>query len=179
MTDLPIHEIEEIWKPIPGYEGYYEASSLGRIKGLSRLIRGRQWPETIRAPMVTSFGYLRVNLNKESVKKNYMIHRLILLSFVGPSDLCVDHRNGDPADNRLENLEYVSKWENARRGKGANGELYIKKFWNKWRVQTTINGKTVGQKSFFNKEEAYVYRDILIRQYNLPPITGVKNTDFK
>ncbi|NCC17005.1 MAG: HNH endonuclease [Clostridia bacterium] len=55
-------------------------------------------------------GYARLKLNGKSVR----VHRLVMELFKGPSDLSVDHINGNKHDNRLCNLQYVTAEENAR-----------------------------------------------------------------
>lgn len=53
-----------------------------------------------------------VNLFKNGEKKFFMVHRLVLSAFLGPSDLVADHINGDRFDNRLSNLRYCTRKEN-------------------------------------------------------------------
>lgn len=106
--------MEEIWVDIPGYEGKYKISNFGniysqKIKRLSKLQDKK--------------GYKYIQLGRGD---NHQVHRLVMLSFVGPSSLIVDHINSDPSDNRLSNLQYVSHSENNRltksRGRAALGE---------------------------------------------------------
>ncbi len=113
--------MEEIWKDIPGYEGKYQASSMGRIKSLSRIIQGRnqfgsfEWrsPEIILRPGRTGkYGHLSVVLN--APRKTRLVHQLVMLAFVGepPEGMYVLHSNGDASDNRLSNLRYDTQSEN-------------------------------------------------------------------
>lgn len=113
---------EEIWKDIPGYEGKYQASNMGRIKSLSRKVpvksRSGTWStrtvqELILKPgKYCKSGHLSVVLGKRTPGKP--VHQLILKTFVGPScpGMEVLHKNGDPTDNRLENLHYGTRTEN-------------------------------------------------------------------
>lgn len=111
---------DEIWKDIPGYEGKYQASSLGRIKSLSRIINGKnqfgtfEWKcdESLLRPGTRSkLGYQMVVLNDP--RKTFAVHHLVMLAFVGArNDLYVLHENGDPKDNRLINLRYDTQSEN-------------------------------------------------------------------
>jgi DNA-binding CsgD family transcriptional regulator len=99
-------EIIEHWKDVPNYEGLYRVSDLGRVKSL-------KWgKEKILKPGDNDRGYLRVVLFKEREGKRFFIHRLIMLAFVGESDLQVNHKNGIKTDNRLDNLEYCTRSEN-------------------------------------------------------------------
>ena len=113
----------EMWKDIPGYECEYQASTLGRIKSLERLVLGknhytgkpfyRTVPERILRPgRYCKTGHLSVVLRRGT--SGQPVHRLIMKTFVGtvPENMEVLHNNGDPTDNRLENLRYGTRTEN-------------------------------------------------------------------
>lgn len=106
---------EERWKAIPGYEGSYEVSDLGRVRSLDRVVqcsnriyrlRGRTLRQCRRKD-----GYLSVGLTRGTE----LVHRLVLLAFVGecPKGMECRHLNGDPGDNCLANLSWGTKVENA------------------------------------------------------------------
>lgn len=114
--------MSEEWKDIPGYEGQYQASSLGRIKSLGRMIEsGNQFgrfeyysPECILRPGKSDkCGHLSVVLHGKR-KKSYCVHQLVMLAFEGcpPKGKVVCHNNGNPEDNRIENLRYDTQTEN-------------------------------------------------------------------
>jgi len=99
----------EEWREIPIAPGY-AVSNLGRIM---RTIPGRRTkPGLIRRPWFTKSGYAMVSLRVNGVPKGFKISRLVLLAFIGPSEKQVNHINGQRADDRLENLEYVTGSEN-------------------------------------------------------------------
>lgn len=109
----------EQWKPIPGYEGYYEVSDYGNVKSLARIGKRKDGTpnpikEKILKPCVNSNGYYYLNLCKDGNTKNVRVHRLVAISFLNSSDLQVNHRNGIKTDNRLENLEWVSRSDNSK-----------------------------------------------------------------
>lgn len=99
----------EMWKPINDYEGLYEISSYGRIKSL----RGKK-PKYLK-PQNDSRGYLQIGLNKDGIRKNYKVHRLVALHFVeGYFDgAVVDHIDTDRKNNHYSNLRWVTHLENA------------------------------------------------------------------
>lgn len=98
----------EQWKPIPGFEGLYEASDQGQIK---RIAGGRgAKPGRILKQKNHPGGYKTVTLSKESKYHQWLVHRLVCAAFLGPAPqgITVNHKNDDRADNRLENLEYAT-----------------------------------------------------------------------
>jgi hypothetical protein len=96
----------ENWKDIEGFEGIYQVSSLGNI---------RNYKKQILTPVKTDDGYLRVHLRKTGVSKNLRVHRIVANHFIeNPENKPeVNHINGNKTDNRVENLEWVTKSENA------------------------------------------------------------------
>jgi hypothetical protein len=101
----------ENWKAIPGYEEIYEASDHGRVRRISVVFRGRK-PPYILKPQNYSGGYHSVSLHKEDKQRSFLLHRLIMAAFRGPSKLHVNHKDGDKKNNFLENLEYCTTQEN-------------------------------------------------------------------
>lgn len=97
------------WKNIPGYEGIYQASDDGRIR---RTVNIRTGASGLLKSCPAPNGYLRLNLMKDKVRITHSVHRLVMLAFVGASDLVVNHKNGVKDDNRLANLEYITHQEN-------------------------------------------------------------------
>ena len=112
----------ELWKPIINYEGLYEVSNLGRIRGLDRKVirsdgRSRTIKGTIIKPKPTKDGYLRVKLSKYNRFKWYFIDRLVLTAFY-PCDnmdkLTVNHKDFNRQNNALDNLEWMNHSDNIR-----------------------------------------------------------------
>lgn len=103
---------KEIWKDIPGYEGLYQVSNLGRVKSLERVVRykGRHHTvaEKIKNGTPKENDYLVVSLYKNNVGKMRYIHRLVAEVFIpNPANKpTVNHINLDVFDNRVENLEW-------------------------------------------------------------------------
>lgn len=100
--------IEEIWKPVPGYETDYSVSSLGRFK---KNRTGR----TTYGHLMKSNGYMYVHLSKDGVARNFRAHILVILAFGGPpSDdgLQVRHLDGNRTNNAADNLEWGTSRQN-------------------------------------------------------------------
>lgn len=113
--------MKEIWKDIPEFEGIYRASNLGRIKSLERIdILGRRVKEKILTSGINQYGYCQVELYKNSIGKNYYVHRLVWSAFNGqiPEGLQVNHKNEIKTDNRLSNLNLMTPKENTNWGTG-------------------------------------------------------------
>lgn len=103
----------ESWKPIAGYEGRYEISSHGRVKSLSsRFRRGQAGKDRILQPGLC-WGYHVVRLCMNSQGKMHRVHRLVAFAFLPKSKhRCVNHKDGNKTNNRVDNLEWVSYWDN-------------------------------------------------------------------
>ena len=112
--------IKEIWKPIKGYEGLYEISSLGRVKSLERYVanNGGKYliKERILKPTKNQYGYLYVVISKNNINKHKLIHRLVAETFISNkhSKRTINHINGIKTDNTLENLEWCTHKHNNR-----------------------------------------------------------------
>lgn len=114
----------EIWKDIPNYEGLYEASTFGRIRtkeGKTTYTQrhgARHWKSRILSGRGDNKNTgKRVGLWKNGVLKEWLIARLIAITFLGfPKNEAntVNHKNGDRLDNRLENIEWLSLADNIR-----------------------------------------------------------------
>lgn len=110
----------EIWKDIKGYEGLYQVSSLGRVRSLDRLVVYKNGKKCLHKGKLligtdNGRGYLIVNLRKDGVRKSFLIHRLVAEAFIPNPDnkLTVDHMNRNRADNRMDNLRWATRLEQA------------------------------------------------------------------
>ncbi len=149
-----VNPAPEIWKDIPGYEGHYQASSLGEIRSIKNecvLLKGD----------IQKNGYRRVYLWKDGKKKNCLVHRLVASAFIeNPNEYTdVNHIDEDKSNNNVNNLEWCTHKYNINYGStkekigAANrGRVVSKEVRQKLREDTSrkrwINDGTV---------ERYVY----------------------
>lgn len=117
---------KEIWKPVIGYEGYYEVSSHGRVRSVERevvaLCRGKptsfKYKSRVLKPGFTrnkgNKCYHFVILSRESKTKIFMVHTLVCTTFHGPrpEGKQAAHCDGDKYNNRADNLRWATKEEN-------------------------------------------------------------------
>ena len=129
----------EVWKEIPGFENKYEVSSMGRVRSLPRRtsvknFKGNSYAIAkkgfILTPQKDGCGYLHVRLVKDRRYILYKVHQLVGAAFLGydrknKENLVIDHLNGIKHDNRVENLEVVTRKENSQR------------FWNSEKSEET------------------------------------------
>jgi len=111
---------EEVWKDIPGYEGRYQASTEGRIRSLDRKVRvvahGTEATRTVKGrilrPGSCKTGHVSVVLGHSA--NGSLVHQLIALTFLGPCPKGKEvlHNDGNPKNNKLENLRYGTRTEN-------------------------------------------------------------------
>lgn len=109
----------EVWKDIRGYEGLYQVSNLGRVKSLSKNVKGRNYKEIIKAPSYGGKGYYRLSLCKNGKNKYFYIHRLVAQAFISnPNNYpCVNHIDCNIYNNNFDNLEWCTYKYNNNHGK--------------------------------------------------------------
>jgi hypothetical protein len=120
----------EMWADIRNYEGKYQVSTLGRVKSLARMRRGKSGcevpvPEKIMALTAKkdtgrTKPYVEVRFRNGGLRtercKCFLVHRLVADAFIKPLEKGeqVDHKNGIHADNRVENLRVMSYIEHGK-----------------------------------------------------------------
>lgn len=108
---------DEKWKPVPGFEKYYEVSNKGRIRSLDRrdsqgrLIKGR-----IRKLRTGRYGYLHTSFHIDGEDFYFTVHRVVALAFIpcpgDPDNFEINHLDGDKTNNEASNLEWCTHAEN-------------------------------------------------------------------
>jgi HNH endonuclease/NUMOD4 motif-containing protein/dATP/dGTP diphosphohydrolase len=111
----------EEWRPIPGYEGYYEASDFGRVRSVDHDVQTvnsvRHYKgKVLSAPIDPSLEvpYRQVVLQVAGRRRTWRVHQLVAQAFHGsaPEGHEVCHTNGDSLDNRASNLRWGTRSEN-------------------------------------------------------------------
>lgn len=133
MTTQTITTLDEIWKPVVGYEGSYEVSDHGRVRSLDRV--GPHWRGGTRSisarvltPSENPRGYLSVHLYKGEKVKVLRVNRLVLMVFVAepPKGAVGMHLDNNRKNNHLSNLRWGTHAENIRQrddeGRNSYGE---------------------------------------------------------
>jgi hypothetical protein len=115
----------EQWRDIPGYEGSYQVSDLGRVRSLTRTTefsdgRKRTFQGQVLKPVwrgrKREYAHVVLKMGYQVEKKQWYVHRLVLLAFVGPcpEGLEARHGSGGSKDNRLVNLSYGTSSQNTQ-----------------------------------------------------------------
>lgn len=110
---MNLEAINEEWKTVEGYEGYYEVSNLGRVRSLDRrIMRSNGMKQSFKGrtlkPGKVKNGYLTVALLKKGVQKTHLIHVLVAKAFLSPYGECVNHKDGNKTNNNVLNLEWCT-----------------------------------------------------------------------
>lgn len=115
----------EVWKDIPGYEGWYQVSNMGRVRSVDRVIEqvsshGGMIIRHVKGHAITPTdngnGYKIVGLRKNQDRKNFYVHRLVANAFIANADKkpVINHLDYDKSNNSFLNLEWTTQLENTR-----------------------------------------------------------------
>ena len=125
--------IEEIWKPIEGYEGLYEVSNTGQVRSLDRYIKTcyeayKLQKGKILNPGKNTNGYLQVVLHCNGKCKTINVHKLVAQAFIPNTDNLpmINHKDEDKTNNNVDNLEWCTSKYNINYGSRLNKSLLTK-----------------------------------------------------
>lgn len=161
-------EIEE-WNPIDGWEGFYEVSNFGRVKSLSRVAKSswkhknRVLKERIMKQQTNGLGRPTVDLSNGELSKTFQVAVMVAKAFVPNPDNKpqVNHIDGNPANNKVSNLEWVTNSENMKHA-WENGlrQHYSTKLTDndikKMRIYREAGLPTIFISDIFNCSQTYV-----------------------
>ena len=111
-------QVEEEWRPIPGYP-FYKASSLGRVMSVTKIIKHNYGGTAVKKGKILSLritekGYCEAGLTIGGRVRNTRVHKLVALAFIGSPEKgqVINHKDFDKRNNTPENLEWCSQKEN-------------------------------------------------------------------
>lgn len=144
----------EEWKEIPGYEKLYEASTYGNIRTCEGKVTSnsryetRVWKQRILKQKTDKGGYKRVSLWLDGKNKDYLVHRLVALTFIDKIEEkeLINHKDSNPSNNLVENLEWCNHYENLIHAYQNN--------LNKAAKKTVLTNKSTGEAHFFVSQTA-------------------------
>lgn len=146
------------WRDIEGYEGIYQVSNDGKIrtaegkKTHSKIHGVRVWEQRILKNKVDKKGYRRISLYKDKKAKDFLVHRLVALTFLKQvkGKNLINHIDGDPSNNYFKNLEWCNHKENLM-------HAYLNKI-NRAPNEVILESKVTGEtKNFYSMAEASRY----------------------
>lgn len=146
-----------MWLPVVDYEGFYEVSNIGNVRGVKNPTRFRpnQKPVTLKA-YITKFGYRQFGLIINGKVKCKRGCRLVAMAFIpNPSNKpCVNHKNGIKTDDSVTNLEWVTYSENEQHSYNVLGKN------TRGRKKKTNNGISYHAKKVICTQNGIVYTSI-------------------
>lgn len=140
--------MREVWKEIPGFEGLYSVSSLGRIKSHKKwCVSKRAYidKETIINPTDNGNGYQIVGLRKDTVRYSRYVHRLVAEAFCQKPDGCnyINHLDFDKKNNIPSNLQWCTQRDNV---------LYSA---DRMRHPNSVTHSSTGEKGIYKRGDRY------------------------
>lgn len=117
-----------IFAEIPNYEGYYEVSTCGTVRSMTKRVRQHRGTQLkkgkVLSPAADRFGYLKCALSRNNKLHTFTVHRLVAITFIpNPKRLKeVNHKDGNKANNHVSNLEWCNRLGNMTHAKD-NGLL--------------------------------------------------------
>jgi hypothetical protein len=156
-------ELKEEWKPVVGYEGYYEVSNKCRVRSIERTATNKyrngqkRVHGVLRRTEVNHFGREQVVLSKDGKTKKYFVYRLMAAAFIpNPNNYPeINHKDENPMNNTLENLEWCEHLYNCNYGtRNKRISKYVRK-------QTIIVDGKGKEYIFTSRHDAAVFLNVV------------------
>lgn len=152
--------MNEIWKDVPLYKGFYQISSLGRVKSVQRLsFNGNSWfvqKEKIMKPQKTKNGYLQICFCQFGVSEPFYVHRIVAEAFIKrkhKKEIQVNHKDGNKENNSVENLEWTTPSKNMKH----SYRVLKRKDSAETRLKKSLSKR--GEKNFFYGKNTWWFRE--------------------
>lgn len=161
---MTVKHNEEEWKILFNIDGY-EISNYGKIRSLPKRYTG--YKTFIMKHKINKYGYCAIKLYQYGKQKDFLIHRLVLISFNRPpkeQEQC-NHKDGDKANNHIDNLEWVTSSQN-----------------HKHRCNVLYPGCHRGSKhsqAKLSEKDIFEIRDLLNKKYKLQQIADIYRVSFQ
>jgi len=154
----------EEYRDIPTYEGKYQASNLGNVKSLSRVVTNKRGLYDLKGRVLKPYkrpdGYLHVSISKGS----FLVHILVAMAFLNHKPngrkIMVDHIDENKSNNEFTNLQLLTNRQNIvksnllKNTSSKHTGVCWDKNRSKWKAQIKINGKKKYLGRFINELEA-------------------------
>lgn len=146
--------MEEIWKDVKGYKGYYQVSNFGNVKSVDRLIKQRcgknnkiiefKYKGRQLKPRIINSGYAAVDLCKNHKSKRCLIHRLVAEAFLTRNAIHsqINHKDENKLNNVVTNLEWCTPSYNSTYN-CKNKKVAIKN--SKIIIQSSLDGEVINK----------------------------------
>lgn len=147
----------EVWRDVPGYEGYYQVSNTGIVRSLDRTVLSKNGHERFYKGRFFEGsdvnGYKQIILSRDSKQELFYTHQLVAMVFLDHKPnghtLVVDHIDGDRTNNNVDNLRIVTNRENSsicfkkNRDSFTSEYVGVRQDKDKWRAQIRFNNKVI------------------------------------
>ena len=188
---------DEIWKDVPGYEGRYVVSNLGRVKSLGRTKRTIHGVipvyEKILIGGFSKKGYRSVRLSRDGFSETRQVHQLVAIAFLAHTrcgmKYVVDHIDNNKLNNHVSNLQITSSRINGSKDRTSASGLTgaYKKSCGVITSQVVLDGKMYYLGSFDTVEEANTAYNKAVKDYEIgifpeiihPNVTGYRGVYIK
>ena len=168
--------MEVNWKEVKGYEGFYEVSNFGEVRGLARELKHPTKAGNVKIkacvlkPHTDKGGYLNVNLWNAGKSKRQRIHQLVAIAFLDHTPckqiLVVNHKDFNRQNNRTDNLEITTTRKNTDQKHLKSASIFtgVVRDRHKWVSKIHINGKQIYLGIYDNELDASLAYETALKE---------------